>query len=87
MLELFWIHPIVGQRVTANINDATLLFYNAFVQKELHKPEYSVSEVDHTILLVLMQVPKLFHNLLFQVGKSFDFRPKTWAGPFGSHKH
>jgi hypothetical protein len=87
MSELFWIHPIVGQRVTASSNHATLLFYSAFIQKELHKPAYSVSEVDHTILLVLMQVLKWFHNLLVQVGRSFDFSPKTWVGPFDSHKH
>jgi hypothetical protein len=86
-MQLFWIHPIVEQRVTANRNQATLLFYKAFVQKELHKLAKSVSEVDHTILLVLMQVPTWFHNLLVQVGKSFDFRPKTWVVPFYCHKH
>jgi hypothetical protein len=70
-----------------NSNHATLLFYNAFIQKDLHKPAYSVSEVDHTILLVLMQVPKWFHNLLVRVGKCFDFSPKIWVSPFYSHKH
>jgi hypothetical protein len=86
-IKAFFIHLIVGQWVTANSNHATLLFNNAFIQKELHKPAYSVSEVDHTILLVLMLVPKWFHNLLFQVGKTFNFRPKTLVGPFDSHNH
>jgi hypothetical protein len=86
MSELSFIHPIVGQPVTANSNHATLLFYNALIQKELHKLAYYVSEVDHMILLVLMQVPIWFHNLLVQVGKSFNFRPRTWVGPFDSHK-
>jgi hypothetical protein len=73
--------------VTGESNLATLLFYKAFIQKELHQPAQSVAEVHHRILLILMQVPKLFHNLLVQVCKRIHLHLKCWVVPFNCHKH